>query len=237
MKTTALLLAAGLGTRLRPITYSKPKCLVEVGGIPILEHWLRKLEECKCERVVINTHYLAGQVEEYLEGRRSSGMEVIWKREKEILGTAGSLREYMHLMSGETTLLVHADNLMCEPLDRFLRAHLRMVNQVKASVVCFRTDSPRSCGIMKVDRDGIIREYEEKPTSPKGDLANGAIFALSKDFINEFEGMEPRPYDFCRDVVPRYVDRMYAWKTVMPFVDVGTSDSLRRANQVWNSKW
>ena len=65
----ALLLAAGFGTRLRPITQKIPKCLVEVGGEPLLGRWLRQLENVGCEAVLINTHYLADQVESFLRDR------------------------------------------------------------------------------------------------------------------------------------------------------------------------
>ena len=67
MKTKALLLAAGFGTRLRPITYDTPKCLVKINNIPILEHWLIKLEKIGIDEVLINKYYLAEKVEEFLK--------------------------------------------------------------------------------------------------------------------------------------------------------------------------
>ena len=63
----ALLLAAGLGTRLRPLTMQTPKCLVPIGGEPLLGHWLRKLELAGCDSVLVNTHYLAEQVKAFTE--------------------------------------------------------------------------------------------------------------------------------------------------------------------------
>jgi mannose-1-phosphate guanylyltransferase len=63
----ALLLSAGLGTRLRPLTLYTPKCLVPIGGYPLLGRWLRKLEQAGCKAVLVNTHYLAEQVEAYLQ--------------------------------------------------------------------------------------------------------------------------------------------------------------------------
>ena len=65
----ALLLSAGYGTRLRPLTYSLPKCLVNIGGKPLLGHWIDKLECLGCEEAIINTHYLSEQVKNYLKER------------------------------------------------------------------------------------------------------------------------------------------------------------------------
>ena len=69
MKTKALLLSAGFGTRLRPITNNIPKCLVRINNIPILEHWLLKLENLGIDEVLVNKHYLAKQVEEFLRNQ------------------------------------------------------------------------------------------------------------------------------------------------------------------------
>ena len=72
----AILLAAGLGSRLRPLTNQTPKCLIKIGDKPIIEHWLEKLEEIGCESCIINTHYLHDQVNEFIANRRKSSMKI-----------------------------------------------------------------------------------------------------------------------------------------------------------------
>ena len=93
MKRTfrALLLAAGLGTRLRPITLDTPKCLVTIDGEPLLGRWLRNLELAGCESALINTHYKAQQVEAFIRSWKSSKMTLQTVHEPELLGTAGTL--------------------------------------------------------------------------------------------------------------------------------------------------
>ena len=86
-----LLLAAGLGTRLRPITNHQPKCLVEVGGRPILEWWLEHLETIQCEKTIVNTHYHAEQVSQFLRNRKSKHIHIVERYEQKLLGTAGTL--------------------------------------------------------------------------------------------------------------------------------------------------
>ena len=87
----ALLLSAGFGTRLRPLTLTKPKCLVEVNGKPILEHWLNKLEEINTERILINTHYLADKVNNFLNYDYLQNTKIQKFHENQLLGTAGTL--------------------------------------------------------------------------------------------------------------------------------------------------
>ena len=82
----ALLLAAGYGTRLRPLTLDIPKCLVPVGGVPLLEHWLQKLENAGCESVLINTHYLSNKAD-FVQAREHSNMTIELVYEPELLGT------------------------------------------------------------------------------------------------------------------------------------------------------
>ena len=87
----ALLLAGGLGTRLRPLTDTIPKCLVPIGGKPLLERWLDTLSQIDCTRVLINKHYLAEQVDAFLESVDYSDMNVQTIFEEQLLGTAGTL--------------------------------------------------------------------------------------------------------------------------------------------------
>ena len=96
------MLAAGLGTRLRPLTLNTPKCLVEINGEPLLINWLNKLKKIGCDEVLINTHYLASDVEKVIKEWGENNLKVTITYEEELLGTAGTLRRNLDLM-----LIVH----------------------------------------------------------------------------------------------------------------------------------
>jgi mannose-1-phosphate guanylyltransferase len=119
----ALLLAAGLGTRLRPITLHTPKCLVSIGGEPLLGRWLRQLEAVGCEAVLVNTHHLAEQVKSFLQAWQRDGMAMQSVHEPELLGTAGTLMANRAFFEGATGLLIHADNAMADNLGPLLDDH------------------------------------------------------------------------------------------------------------------
>ena len=122
-KLRAILLAAGFGTRLRPLTLSIPKCLVNINSKPLLGLWIDKLMKLGCESVAINTHYLSDKVSSYLYENHSDNHVIQTIYEPELLGTAGTLLANMAFFAGSTGILIHADNLMLDDLEGLLDAH------------------------------------------------------------------------------------------------------------------
>lgn len=121
-----MLLAAGLGTRLRPLTDHTPKALLEVGGEPVLEQIARRLIAAGADRLIINVHHLAEQVERYVGGRNNWGVEVRFSREVERpLETGGGFLQARHLFRGDAPFFMHnADILTDLDLGRLYEAQL-----------------------------------------------------------------------------------------------------------------
>ena len=228
----ALLLAAGLGTRLRPITLHTPKCLVPVAGEPLLGRWLRQLEAAGCEAVLINTHYLADQVEKFLQERPPSAMGVHTIHEPELLGTAGTMLANRAFFESSTGLLIHADNAMAGDLQGLLDAHAARPAQCLLSMLTFRTDQPRSCGIVAIDDSGVVNAFHEKVADPPGNCANGALYAFDPEFVEFLTRMHPQPSDFSIQVIPTLMGRIQTWHTQKPYLDIGTPAALANAQNL-----
>ena len=228
----ALLLAAGLGTRLRPITETIPKCLVEVGGEPLLNRWLKQLEDVGCEAVLINTHYLAEQVEIFLQERRSGPMRVYTTHEPELLGTAGTLLANSSFFEDSIGLLIHADNAMADDLEGLLAAHAARPAQCHLTMLTFHTDQPRSCGIVVTDNQGVVMAFHEKVADPPGTCANGAVYAFDEPFLDSLAGMTPQPTDFSTEVIPNLMGRIQTCYTEKPYLDIGTPAALAKAQKL-----
>src|SRR4051794_15058763 len=156
----AFLLAAGLGTRLRPITDTLPKCLVEVGGRPMLDIWLDALAAAGVEEVLVNTHHLAGLVEAHVAARSAPPL-VRLSHEPVLLGSAGTLRANQEFVAGEEAFLaVNADNLTDVDLRVLVDAH--GASGAVATIAVFRAPEPSACGIVEVAGDRMVG-FVEKP--------------------------------------------------------------------------
>ena len=231
----ALLLAAGLGTRLRPLTLTTPKCLVPLAGEPLLGHWLRKLEAVGCESVLVNTHHLAEQVLAFIEGWHSSTLQVFTVHEPELLGTAGTLLVNQDFFAESTGLLIHADNAMAAPLDGLLAAHAERPPDCLLTMLTFTTSDPQSCGIVEISEGGRVIAFHEKVNHPPGDRANAALYAFDASLLNHLSLMEPPPSDFSLGVIPDLIPRIHTWHTKAHYFDVGTPAALDRAQNLWLS--
>ncbi|MAQ88909.1 MAG: nucleotidyl transferase [Rhodopirellula sp.] len=231
----ALLLSAGYGTRLRPLTYSLPKCLVDIGGKPLLGHWIDKLECLGCEEAIINTHYLAEQVSEYLKERPQTRLKLSESYEHELLGTAGSLLNNIEFFKGDETLLIHADNYTTSDLEGLVKAHKERPRNCLMTMLTFFTDTPSSCGIVKTNDEGIVQEFFEKVEDPPGNIANGAVYLFGREMLDFLQSKEPKPSDFSKDVLPFLLGRIHTWYNNETYIDIGTNQSLKKAQDLFSN--
>ena len=227
----AILLAAGLGTRLRPLTNTIPKCLVPIHGQPLLGIWLERLTKAGLDSFLINTHYLAEQVEQFVTASPYRN-QVTLVHEPTLLGTAGTLMANLDFFQGEDGLLIHADNYCLADFKQFIEAHRQRPPQCLMTVMAFRTPTPSTCGILEVDDQGVVVGFHEKVANPPGDLASGAIYLLSPEFLDMAATDLRAVTDFSTEVIPGLIGSMFTYKTAAPFIDVGTLASYQQANQI-----
>ena len=225
----AILLAAGCGTRLRPLTNTTPKCLVPIKGKPLLEIWLERLTQAGIGPFLINTHYLAEQVEAFVKTTPYSD-QVTLVHEPELLGTAGTLITNLDFFQGEDGLLIHADNYCLADFRAFVQVHWQRPSSCVITMMTFRTHNPSSCGIVELDDRGVVVGFHEKLLWPPGNLANGAIYILSVALLEKMRNELHAVKDFSTEVLHRFVGKIATYETAEAFLDVGTPESYVRAN-------
>ena len=223
-----MLLAAGLGTRLRPLTERVPKCLVPVGGRPLLDHWKALFERHGVRDVVMNVHAHPAQVHDWVRRSNASG-PIRWLAtdEPELLGSAGTIRENLDLLEAEGPdfLVVYADNLSALDLGRLVRVHRERGAAFTAAL--FETPAPSECGIATLGPDDRIVEFVEKPSRPASNLANAGIYVVSCGVLGEL--LDESCTDMGFDVMPRLVGRMHGWVSRDYHHDIRDAGSLARA--------
>jgi mannose-1-phosphate guanylyltransferase len=225
----ALLLAAGFGTRLRPLTDTTPKCLVPIKGDPLLGIWLKRLTQAGIGPFLVNTHYLATLIEKFVEASLYRD-QVTLIHELELLGTAGTLIKNLDFFQGEDGFLIHADNYCLADLSAFEHAHLNRPLGCLMTMMTFRTEDPSSCGIAELDDRGVVVGFHEKVANPPGNLANGAVYILSAELLLIMRSDLRFMKDFSTEVLQRFVGRIYSYETSERFLDVGTPESYQKAN-------
>ena len=155
----ALVLAAGVGSRLHPLTNDWPKCLMPIGQRPLLDYWLETLYLLGIEDVLVNLHHHSPIVEEFLLRERFSNW-VNYVYEEELLGTAGTLIANKDFFEGATVLLIHADNWCQCNFKSFLNYHVNgRPRSCFITMMTFETDSPQSCGIVEVDKTNTVINF------------------------------------------------------------------------------
>ena len=224
----ALLLSAGFGTRLRPITNSLPKCLVPIHGKPLLAYWLDLLLAHNIEDILINTHYLPDLVKNFVNNYpQASKIKVV--HEDELLGTAGTVLANREFFQEGPFLLIHADNLTRFDVTAFCEAHAKRAKNIEITMMTFETDSPKSCGIVELDGDNRVIAFHEKVSNPPSNHANAAVYILEPSVIDFMATLGKKVIDFSTEVLPHYMFRMQTYHNADYHRDIGTLESLRLA--------
>ncbi|MFQ5464009.1 MAG: nucleotidyltransferase family protein [Phycisphaerae bacterium] len=223
----ALLLAGGVGARLRPLTDRVPKCLIPIAGRPLLDYWFDALAVAGIEDVLINTHHLADQVRRYVERKNERGeFKVVEAYEPELLGSAGTVHANRNWVDdADQCLIIYADNLSNVSLVELLRYHGSHDDPM--TMMLFQAAEPKRSGIVELDNAQRVVSFTEKPQKPKSDLANAGLYVLTADACREIADMNV--FDFGFDVLPKFVGRMRGWTFEGYHRDIGTSQALREA--------
>ena len=229
--TKTLLMTAGVGMRLRPLTDRLPKCLVPIAGKPLLEYWFERFAEAQLAEILINTHHLPERIRQFIDlanqkGHSGCGFRVQEAFEPELLGSAGTVQKNRGFADdAETVLIIYSDNLSAIDLGQLLEFHETHDDPI--TMVVFRTETPERCGIAEVDSAMRIVDFVEKPSRPRGNLANAGIYAFRAEAFREVADMAK--FDIAFDVLPQFVGRMRAWEWQGYHLDIGTHESLAQA--------
>lgn len=220
----ALLLSAGLGTRLRPITNYVPKCLVPIAGKPLLEYWLDNLSDIGISEFIINTHYLKEQVENYVKNSKYKDMIKLIYEEKLLL-TGGTILNCKEYLKDETFMVVHSDNLSFCDFNTFVNAHKNRPSGCEITMMTFTTDNPTQCGVISLNKDDTVEKFFEKVKNPPTNLANAAVYIVESSIFEFLETFNKKEIDLSTDVIPNFLNKIYTFHNNIYHRDIGTLDS------------
>ncbi len=226
----ALLLAAGFGSRLRPLTDHTPKCLIPIHGQPLLSLWFDMLLPAGFDRLLVNTHYLADSVHAFVAASPWHG-RVDLVHEEALLGTGGTVLRNRNFFQDAPFLVVHADNLTRFDVAAFVSVHRHRPPGAEITMMTFETDRPETCGIVETDRDGLVVGFHEKSANPPGNRANAAVYIFEPSIIDFLLSFGKDVIDLSTEVLPRYLGRIGTFHNDDYHRDIGTPESLAAAHR------
>jgi mannose-1-phosphate guanylyltransferase len=225
----AFLLAAGVGSRLRPITDTTPKCMLAIGDRPLLDIWLDAFGRADVDEVLVNLHHLPDVVRAHL-ARRTRPPAVRTFFEPELLGSAGTLLANRWWLDGDEFFLAcYADNLTDFDVASLVAAHRE--HGAIATLTVFHSPCPSAGGVVELDAAGTVIGFAEKPSEPVSDLTNAGMYAFHPSVLDEIDDVPPK--DIGYDLLPRLVGRARAVLVEGYFRDIGTADAYRLAREEW----
>ena len=226
----AFLLAAGHGTRLRPLTDSIPKCLVPIRGVPMLRVWLELCARHGISEVLVNLHSHSGVVRGYLESQGSCGVNVRLSDEPQLLGSAGTIaanREWIE--DDESFWIFYADVLTNTDLSAMLAFH-REKSPI-ATLGVKAVPDPTRCGIVTLDSEQIVQQFVEKPKNPASNLAFSGLMLATTEIFAYIPEIAPSDIGF--HLLPKLVGSMAGYPIREYLIDIGTIENYGQAQQSW----
>lgn len=198
----AIILSAGRGERLKPLTDSIPKVMVSINNKPVLQHNIEWLKKYGVTDFIVNLHYLPEIIKNYFGSGIKFGVNITYLYEKEILGTSGAIKNAERYLK-EPFLVVYGDNINTIDLYKFRRFHEE--KKGIGTIALHKREFVKNSGVVCFDKDRRITEFVEKPKKDVGcEWVNAGLYLLEPEFIRH---IPEAPTDFGRDIFPKVLKR------------------------------
>lgn len=230
--TDVLILAGGLGTRLRSAVPDLPKVLAPVSGRPYLHHLLRWMGRFGARRIVLGLGYRADAVRRFLAENNFPDLEIITVVEPEPLGTAGAVRFVRHALTTDPVLVLNGDSFVDADLCALLARHREA--RALGTLLCAEVDDAARYGRVEIDPAGLITGFREK-SADRHERAtiNAGVYVLSARLLDDIAAGSARSleHDIFEQLPP---SSLAALTGAYPFVDIGTPESLASAGRIFD---
>lgn len=221
-----IILAGGLGTRLRGEVKDTPKSMAPINGRPFLEYQLRQIQAAGMKRVILSTGYLGEQVQAYF-GDRFMDMDILYSHEKEPLGTGGAVKLAFSQVKTPYAMIFNGDTMFRINPDLFFQRTIE--NLANVSIALRQVDDASRYGSVECDDEGRILSFNEKSNTKKPGLINGGIYLISSRYFRKFD--LPEVFSLEKDFFAPQVREGYFTGQVFDnyFLDIGIPEDYQRA--------
>jgi NDP-sugar pyrophosphorylase family protein len=227
----AMILAAGVGSRLDPLTRNVPKPLVPIVNRPVMEYLVELLKKHGFNEIMVNLHYLGDYIEQYFGDGSKWGVRIYWSKEDQLWGDAGSVKRVEEFFKDDTFIVIGGDDLTDMDLSRLLNTHRE--KKALSTIALSLVDDPSEYGIVLMNEDSRITRFLEKPKAEVifSNTANTGVYVFEPEIFD----LIPRGtfYLFGKQVFPMLLEQrkpLYGHLTAAYWKDVGNLRVYRQTH-------
>lgn len=230
-KATAVILAGGLGTRLRTMVKDRPKVMADIKGRPFLAYLLDMIASCGISNVVMCTGYLAEIIQGEF-GRQYRSLKVAYSQEPDPLGTGGALRLALPLIKSETILVMNGDSYCWADLNDFWEWHCK--RRADATILLTAVSNTERYGRVETEeRSRRVLRFDEKDNHAGPGWINAGIYLIRRHLIHKIP--PNRKISLEREVFPEWVSKeLYGYRSSCKFIDIGTPEDYKNSEVFFN---
>lgn len=229
----AIVLAGGLGTRLRDAVSHLPKSLAPIGGRPFLDYLLAYLSKFKSiNRVILATGYMSEKVIESYSGRTDFGFRIDFSIEEELLGTGGGIKKALEHATSETVIAMNGDSFIDVDIEEFIGFHKNQGGRL--SIVLKRVEDSGRYGFVKLEGERVL-SFDEKRPDAGGGLINAGIYIFDRKI---FDIVEPHKiYSIEKDLIPEFVKNhdVFGYVSSGRFIDIGLPETYEASEDFFGN--
>ncbi|HRH11035.1 MAG TPA: nucleotidyltransferase family protein [Bacteroidia bacterium] len=227
MKRTAIILAGGMGTRLREVVKELPKPMADVNGKPFLNYLFDYLHYYKTEQIILSTGHLAEKISEHF-GSSYKGVEILYSHEESPMGTGGGIRLAMEKSTNETILVLNGDSFFDVDLNSFYEKHSDA--NAKASIALRKVKDAGRYGSVEIDSKNNLRHFNEKKEGQSQGLINAGVYLLDRNYFFE-NTPKAAAFSIEKDFFGKVngSPEVFAFEYAGYFIDIGIPDDYLKA--------
>jgi len=230
MRTSAILLVGGMGTRLMPITSKTPKPMLLVAGVPFTEHQIRKAAQAGISEIVLATSYKAELFEPYFGNGEKFGIKIKYAVEKTALGTGGGIRNAAALLDDcDQVVIFNGDVLSGHDLPAQIQFHIN--NKADVTLYLTKVTDARAYGCVELSADNQVKSFLEKMENPVSNLINAGCYIFNRKIIDQIPANKVVSVE--RDTFPSFLSsgvKVYGYLDNSYWLDIGNPEALVKAS-------
>ena len=230
MKTSAILLVGGRGTRLMPLTSKTPKPMLQVAGVPFTEHQIRKAAQAGISEIVLATSYKAELFEPYFGDGKKFGIKIKYAVEDSALGTGGGIRNAAALLDDcDQVVIFNGDVLSGHDLSAQIQFHIN--NKADVTLYLTKVEDARAYGCVELLADNQVKSFLEKMENPVSNMINAGCYIFNRKVIDQIPTNQVVSVE--RDTFPSFLSsgvKVYGYLDSSYWLDIGNPQALVKAS-------